>query len=84
MKLILATVVAVLLLVMMPITAVAAAHPCHSGTYWSKAYGKCVAKPYNQVSICRDGTSSVSSWIRGACRGHGGVDHVQYKKNKFR
>lgn len=56
---------------------------CTGGTYWSKALGQCVHRPYNQVAVCRDGTSSVFAYVQGACRGHGGVDHVQ-KKNLAR
>lgn len=55
-------------------------HACHDGTYWSRSYGQCIARPYKQIAICKDGSSSVSAWVKGACRGHGGVDHIQHLK----
>lgn len=64
---------------LMPLST-AIAKPCTDGMYWSKAFGQCVHRPYNQVAICKDGTSSVGAWVRGACRAHGGVDHIQMKR----
>lgn len=63
---------------LMPLST-AIAKPCTDGMFWSKALGQCVHRPYNQVAICKDGTSSVFAYVQGACRGHGGVDRVQKK-----
>jgi hypothetical protein len=66
---------------LMPLSTAIAKHPCRDGMYWSRRYGAmCRPALYSQMAICRDGTSSVFAYVQGACRGHGGVDHVQ-KKN---
>lgn len=50
---------------------------CSADTYWSKSLSQCLHRPYNWVAICWDGTTSAAAYVPGACRGHGGVDHIQ-------
>lgn len=75
-----ATAILIATIVLMAVVPASAAPRCTDGTKWSRSFGKCVHPPYDYMAVCKDGSSSVMAYVKGACRGHGGVDHVQLRR----